>query len=48
VAKAPLHEIKKRAVELGMHVLLEDGWRKVALGLTTTEEILRVTQMERA
>jgi type II secretory ATPase GspE/PulE/Tfp pilus assembly ATPase PilB-like protein len=36
--------IKARAVELGMRVLKEDGWEKIAAGLTTPEEVLRVTQ----
>jgi len=45
-AHATAQEIKRRAVELGMRTLQEDGWRKVGLGLTTPEEILRVTQLE--
>jgi len=36
--------IKARAVELGMRLLKEDGWEKIATGLTTPEEVLRVTQ----
>jgi general secretion pathway protein E len=38
--------IKQRAIERGMRVLREDGARKVLQGLTTTEEVLRVTQEE--
>ena len=38
--------IKERAVELGMRILLQNGWEKVLAGITTVEEILRVTQME--
>lgn len=30
----------------GMRTLREDGWRKVKLGITTIEEVLRVTQTE--
>jgi type II secretory ATPase GspE/PulE/Tfp pilus assembly ATPase PilB-like protein len=39
-------EIKKKAVELGMKTLREDGLDKVRSGLTTIEEILRVTEIE--
>ena len=45
VAKVPTHEIKKRAIEMGMRTLLDDGWSKVAQGVTSLEEILRVTQL---
>ncbi len=44
--KAPIHEVKKRAIELGMRTLSDDGWVKVNQGLTTPEEVLRVTQIE--
>jgi len=37
--------IKKTAVELGMHSLREDGLGKARQGLTTLEEILRVTEI---
>jgi general secretion pathway protein E len=36
--------IKKKAMEKGMHTLLDDGARKVALGETTIAEVLSVTQ----
>ena len=36
--------IKNKAVELGMRTLKQDGWEKVLAGLTTPEEVLRVTQ----
>jgi len=36
--------IKKKAVELGMKVLRQDGWEKVLAGITTPEEVMRVTQ----
>jgi type II secretory ATPase GspE/PulE/Tfp pilus assembly ATPase PilB-like protein len=42
--RAPSHEIRKAAVEAGMVSLREDGWAKARAGLTTIEEILRVTQ----
>jgi len=38
--------IKKKAIELGMKSLREDGLEKARLGLTTIEEILRVTEVE--
>lgn len=36
--------IKKAAIRNGMRTLREDGADKIAQGLTTTEEVLRVTQ----
>ena len=36
--------IRQRARELGMRTLREDGIRKVLSGMTTIEEVLRVTQ----
>ncbi len=39
-------EIKKKAVESGMATLRQDGLMKVQKGLTTLEEVLRVTEME--
>lgn len=46
LAKASAPEIEKRAVELGMRTLLDDGWSKVKQGVTTLEEVLRVTRLE--
>ncbi|MCE2402343.1 type II/IV secretion system protein [Candidatus Poribacteria bacterium] len=37
-------ELRRLAVKLGMKSLREDGWRKVVSGLTTIDEILRLTQ----
>jgi type IV pilus assembly protein PilB len=42
--KAPSDVIKKEAVRLGMKTLYQDGLRKVAAGLTTSEEILMTTE----
>ncbi|GFN23289.1 GspE/PulE family protein [Thermanaeromonas sp. C210] len=42
-AKAPSHEIKKAAVAAGMVTLREDGLEKAGQGLTTVEEVMRVT-----
>jgi type II secretory ATPase GspE/PulE/Tfp pilus assembly ATPase PilB-like protein len=38
--------IAQRAIEQGMRTLRTDGWNKVRAGLTTIEEVLRVTQTE--
>ncbi len=43
-AKASADEIRKIAVENGMTVLREDGQKKVADGITTIQEVMRVTQ----
>ncbi|MDP8230503.1 MAG: ATPase, T2SS/T4P/T4SS family [Candidatus Gorgyraea atricola] len=37
-------QIKKKALELGMHTLRMDGWEKVKKGLTTIDEVIRVTK----
>ncbi len=44
--QASTSEIRRLAVQLGMKGLREDGWRKVAAGLTTVDEVLRLTQEE--
>ncbi len=44
--RATAKEIKDRAVSLGMRTLREDGIRKVRDGVTTVDEVLRVTQVE--
>ncbi len=46
LTKCDANTIKNRAKEKGMINLREDGARKVMEGLTTTEEILRVTQQK--
>jgi general secretion pathway protein E len=42
--RASTPEIRRHAVEAGMTSLRLDGWMKARNGLTTVEEILRVTQ----
>jgi type IV pilus assembly protein PilB len=42
VDRASSEQIRKIATHQGMESLKQDGWRKVALGETTTEEILRI------
>ena len=44
--KASADMIRKKAIGLGMKSLREDGLDKVKAGLTTIEEILRVTEIE--
>jgi general secretion pathway protein E len=44
VGKIPAGEIRRHAVAQGMVTLREDAWAKACAGLTTVEEILRVTQ----
>ncbi len=39
-------EIKKKAVSLGMHTLRQDGWEKIKKGITSPQEVIRVTQTE--
>jgi general secretion pathway protein E len=44
IRKVPGHEIRQRAVAGGMTTLRQDGWQKCCLGVTTLEEVLRVTR----
>ncbi len=37
-------KLKKEAIRTGMRTLRMDGWEKVLLGITTIEEVLRITQ----
>ena len=46
IQKASSQQIKKKAVEMGMRTLRQDGWQKITNGLTTIEEVMRVTQQE--
>jgi len=45
-AKRSAAEIKKKAIELGIRTLRQNGLEKVRAGITTLEEILRVTEIE--
>jgi general secretion pathway protein E len=40
------HEMRQRAVAEGMATLRQDGWAKCCLGITTVDEVLRVTREE--
>ena len=46
LARSPSSTISQIAIEQGMRLLRVDGWEKVKEGLTTVEEVLRVTQIE--
>jgi general secretion pathway protein E len=46
IKKAPSGAIKKAAVSRGMRTLAQDGWYKVIQGVTTPEEVMRVTTAE--
>ncbi len=48
VSKSDASQIKMKAVSRGMATLREDGAGRVMAGITTTEEVLRVTQEEMA
>jgi general secretion pathway protein E len=42
--RASARDIRHHAVSAGMITLRMDGWRRALEGLTTVEEVLRVTQ----
>ena len=44
--KASADQIKEIAVKTGMRTLKDDGLNKIGAGLTTIEEVLRVTRTE--
>jgi len=44
--KASSDIIKKKAVKMGMKTLRQDGWEKMLAGITTPEEVMRLTQLE--
>jgi len=46
LAKTSANVIRQKAIEQGMKTLRQDGWDKVLEGITTVEEVLRVTQEE--
>ena len=46
IQKATGSELKQRAIQDGMTTLRQDGWRRVAQGITTVEEVVRVTQTD--
>lgn len=46
VAKSSSQNIKDKAISMGMSTLYQDGIEKVKKGITTLEEVLRVTQVQ--
>jgi len=44
--KASADQIKRKALELGMHTLMQDGLEKVVKGLTTISEVARVCELK--
>ena len=42
--RADASALRQKAIGQGMQTLAGDGWHKVAQGLTTVQEVLRVTQ----
>jgi general secretion pathway protein E len=48
IRREPAGTIKEYAISRGMRTLREDGLAKAAAGITTIEEVLRVTQEEYA
>ena len=42
--RLPSNRIKQAAIDGGMHTLRVDGWQKVLDGITTIDEVLRVTK----
>jgi len=43
MGRAAASEIRNKAVDAGMITMLQDGWEKTSAGITTSEEVLRVT-----
>ncbi|MCZ7626461.1 MAG: type II secretion system protein GspE [Candidatus Methylomirabilota bacterium] len=46
LTKADSNAIRQTAIAFGMNTLWEDGWLKVRQGITTVEDLLRVTKEE--
>ena len=44
--RTPSNEVKRAAVAAGMRTLRIDGWEKVCRGVTTVDEVLRVTKAD--
>ena len=44
VTKSDSTVLKAQAIKSGMRTLKEDGWTKVLAGITTADEVMRVTQ----
>jgi type II secretion system protein E len=44
ISRSSSGDIKREALKHGLHTLRDDGWKKVLAGVTTVEEVLRVTE----
>jgi type IV pilus assembly protein PilB len=44
--RAPVTEIRRAAKASGMQTLLDDGQRKILRGMTSVDEVVRITQAE--
>ncbi len=44
--KAPASQLKRVALSHGMRTLRQDGWQKVLAGISTPEEVMKVTSVE--
>jgi len=44
IDRAAAGDIKREALKHGLHTLRDDGWKKVLAGITTVEEVLRVSE----
>jgi type II secretory ATPase GspE/PulE/Tfp pilus assembly ATPase PilB-like protein len=42
--KKTANELKLKAIEEGMHTMVEDGFTKALLGLTSLEEVIASTK----
>jgi general secretion pathway protein E/type IV pilus assembly protein PilB len=45
-SRAPTNKIKKAACRGGMRTLRDDGWEKALEGVTSVDEVLRVTKAD--
>ncbi len=43
LARSSAHQIREKADAIGMSTLIDDGWSKIEQGITTVEEVMRVT-----
>ncbi len=46
--RASTWEVRRKAIEEGMSTLRQDGWRKVLEGVTSVDEVVRVTKSDRS
>lgn len=44
LARSSMNEIKQQGIKEGMQTLRDDGWSKVLNGITTIEEVIRVSE----